>query len=841
MSAASLAWILSIAFLVCLGIGFLIGFWRGLKKTITSFILYMIGAIASFFITPLITNAVMGIHVSIAGVSGKLSDVIVNLLKQNHDIGLMIERNPNLEVFLQGLPYAIGNAIIFILLTTSMVTVIYGIYKLITMIFFRKKPQGVLNRTAGGLLGIVKTFVLLVFVFMPFAALIGVCDEITTAQNYYTEGQARPETSIKYGIIGDRLPERAVNVVKGFEGCVLTKICGIFGMDNALLDYYANVEVANQKVYIRQEVSNYYKAVDFAYQITSGEEVIYKNLDYNKISNIIDGVENGGMFQKVFAPLFREVIVDYNDYDIISGSSLVTEYSDVIDSVKATVEGLSDEEMCDYLASDIDNIYKAFNSLGQHGVIDDYNDLTDKSIKNIVQVCVSNENIDYFNEAIRKAFNVHLLQGAIVPTANKVIERTCSEKLDYIGVDTSSWGETEWNATADKIVAATSDFSVALNEIDYDVINDITILFDSTDDTDIDLALSKVGSGIDNLRATNLLKTSSNKPIIDKFLTQNKLILPSSPVEKIDGTMTTLSNYKKMFEFLSPSLTKLKQENIYNVIKNSSNAKQIIKSLAEKIMPETKKNLLSEILLPLYQVELTKEKIFDEKLSIISTELIDFSLLENYQDWKNDLKYISQAIRNLNQINMTIGGVNKTYLEVLLDGNQEAVLDDVTEANVEKVLKPILYAKSTKLAKKELINSVKAVLDEITSPASSTINIEAVTLTEGAAEDQTQEICNVFKKFISIKQSYSSGDSINDIDSEKLGLLLDVMQKNAYRTVLSSKTEEGLFKGAFINLVNTFKLENPTAVTYIESQKGVGYMSQANYPYIDFIEIMQMI
>lgn len=841
MSAASLAWILSIAFLVCLGIGFLIGFWRGLKKTVMSFILYMIGAIAAFFITPLITNAVMGIHVSIAGVSGKLSDVIVNLLKQNHDIGLMIERNPNLEVFLQGLPYAIGNAIIFILLTTSMVTVIYGIYKLITMIFFRKKPQGVLNRTAGGLLGIVKTFVLLVFVFMPFSALIGLCDEVTTAQNYYTEGQARPETNIKYGILGDRLPERAVNVVKGFEGCVLTKICGIFGMDNALLDYYANVEVANQKVYIRQEVSNYYKAVDFLYQVTSGEQVIYKNLDYNKIANTIDGVENGGMFKKVFAPLFREVIVDYNDYNILSGSSIVTEYGDIINSVKATVEGLSDEEMYNYLASDIDNVYKAFNAVGQHGVIDDLNNLTDKTVKNVVQVCVSNDNINHFNDAVRRAFNIHLLQGAIVPTTNKVIERTCPEYLDYIGVNTSSWGEENWNATADKIVAATSDFSVALNEVDYDVINDITVLFDSTDDTDIDLALSKIGSGIDNLRETNLLQTSSNKPIIDKFLTNNDLILPTSPVEKIDGTTTTLTTYKKMFEFISPSITKLKQENIYRTITESANAKDTIKAFAQKIMPETKKDLLSEILLPLYQIKLTKERVFDEKLSIITTDLIDLSLLNSYQDWKNDLKYISQAIRSLNQISMSTSEGNKTYLEILLDGNQNAVLDNITEANIEKVLKPILYAKSTKNTKKELISSVKAVLDEITSPASSTINIEAVTLREGAAEDQTQEICNVFKKFVSIKQSYNSGDSISDIDNEKLGLLLDVMQKNAYRTILASKTEEGLFKNAFINLVNTFKLENPTAVAYIESQKGAGYMNQSNYPYIDFIEIMQMI
>lgn len=837
MSADAIAWIASIAFLVILGIGFLIGFWRGLNKTVFSFILYFVAALVAFFITPVITKSIMGIKVTVAGETGNLSQIIVNILKRNSDINKLVTNNPKMALFLEGLPYAIVNTIVFIVFTISTIGVFYTIYKIIARIFFRNKSGKPVKRLTGGLLGIIKTFVLVVFVFMPFASLIGVCDELTTQENFYTSAQAMPETEAKYGVIGDRLPKNLVTVIKGVEGSMLTKVCGVFGLDDALFDYYANVEVENQKIYLRQEVSNYYKAIDFSYQILTNEDIVYKNLDYDKLSSIIDNIENGAMFKLVISPVMQEVIIDYQEYDILNSISLVSEFEDVINEIKGTLETLTEQEVYDYILNDVDNMFLAFRALGQNGVIDDVQNLSDKSAQNILTTITKSTNIQAVNNALKKIFSANVVQDTIVPLANKVIEKIGDENIDEIGVDTSSWTSENWDETSNKITGATEDLSVVLGEVNFSNISDVASLLEDESDANLTLALTKLGSFIDKILDIDLLKTTENESIFNGFLTNNNLSLPAGQVENRLGQMITISNYEDLFTFVAPSIEKVKAERLYTILTESETAKETILSLGQVVAKTGNENILSEILLPLYQIGFTKEKIFDQTLCTISNSVIDFSLLSSYSDWKSDLGYISSILSQMSK--NKIG--TKSYLSYVLDGDTKTILDDMNDAKIDAIIKPILYAKSTLQTKKDMIRSINDLLDEITNPALSAINIESVTLKEGHSEDQAQEICNVFKKFASISRTFSEGNTIEDIDKTALGLLLDTMQKNAYRVELSGKSEAGLFRGAFINLVNKIKNTNPAAVTVIENEKGAGYMNESNYKNVDFIEVMQII
>ena len=68
------------------------------------------------------------------------------------------------------------------------------------------------------------------------------------------------------------------------------------------------------------------------------------------------------------------------------------------------------------------------------------------------------------------------------------------------------------------------------------------------------------------------------------------------------------------------------------------------------------------------------------------------------------------------------------------------------------------------------------------------------------------------------------------------------MQQNAYRSTLSGKTDDGLFKNSFENLMNTIKLEYSDAVAYIETlPEYENYLDETNYPYIDFADLFAKI
>jgi len=117
MSSTLLGGIVTIGFVVILAVGFLIGMWRGLKRSTVNLVISVIGVIIAFFITPVITNAILGIKVMVDGSNSTLQQVIVELFKKDKDINAMMMANKNLEVFFMNLPSALVNVVVFIVIT----------------------------------------------------------------------------------------------------------------------------------------------------------------------------------------------------------------------------------------------------------------------------------------------------------------------------------------------------------------------------------------------------------------------------------------------------------------------------------------------------------------------------------------------------------------------------------------------------------------------------------------------------------------------------------------------------------------------------------------------------
>ena len=175
-----------------------------------------------------------------------------------------------------------------------------------------------------------------------------------------------------------------------------------------------------------------------------------------------------------------------------------------------------------------------------------------------------------------------------------------------------------------------------------------------------------------------------------------------------------------------------------------------------------------------------------------------------------------------------------------LGGDINSLVDSLTSADVDNILKPILYANVTSTLKDNIASEMESVINEILSPSSTSISFENITLVQGNAEDQADEICNVFKSFIQINETYQSGMTITDIDKVSLGLFMDSLQKNAYRVELYQKSEQGIFHDTFISLTNAIKDGYAEQIARSEELTQL-FNDPANYIQINFPYVFSLL
>lgn len=839
MSSTLIGWLFTIGFIVILAVGFLIGMWRGLKRSTVNLIISVIAAVIAFFITPLITDAVLGLKLVVDGENSTLKQILVELLRNDKDINAMMIANKNLEVFFSNLPSALVNVVAFIVVTAILQLVFYIIFKILAMTVFRIKEDEKKRSLLGGVVGLIKTCIVVMFAFMPLAGLTGMANNLLKTDNY---GFKTTQTSF----VEEKLPKNVENVIVGAENNMLIKMCGIFGLDNAMFDYYSTFEIDGEELTVREEVDEVYKVADFSYQISKADlnELDYVHLRYDKILKAVKQATESTLFKKVVADTAAELIINHAKYSFMD-LEIFKEYPDVFENINAELtEYVQRGRAYQFFQNDILETINSVKILGQSGIINDVLDLNDATIEEVANVITSDDNEKALSNALNRICNVKVVRHGLVTIADKALTKVSTE-LDKIDVSTKDWKEEDWDEFKTSIFNVVNNFGDVAGEVDlFRVIEKPTILLDKTENYNIDLISSKIGLLLDNIRSNRLLKNSEGKPIIDKLLDKHNLEIPENQVHSHVGDyLTTIDNYQEYFAFIKDSLLKLRDKDVYEIINNNTiSANEKIQRLANIISMEGNENLLSDIILPLYQVEPTKTLIIDELSSSLQSQLVDFASLSTYEDWKKDLKYISSMITVLNGLSND----SSSLLTLALNGDMNSVLETMTEENVEEVLKPILYAKSTSGIREKLFASIKTQLDDA-SGADSVISLQNVTFAEDNEEDQADEVIEIVKKLIDVDNAIEEGESLKTMNKLTLGSLLNTMRDNAYRKELAEKQQEGVFASAFVDLVDAFKQQYEEEIEYIETEPsildelGVNNLSQENYKNINYIQLLNKI
>ncbi len=836
MSSSLIGWLVTLLFIVILLSGFLVGFWRGLKRSSFNLILSVAGVLLALFIAGPITAKLLNIGIVYNGSKTPINDIILKMLYENETIANLVDGNPNLEVFFGGLPKAIFSAVVFLVITILFECLIYIIYKIFACIFLKYHEGQKKRKLLGGVVGLVKTFIVAVFAFMPLAGLIGLGSKLYKTTDYSIQTVNATTTTERPNLLKDKF-SAGEPIVKGLENNFYTKCCSMFGLDNALFDYLSAIKVDDEKVYIRRDVENIYDVVDFGYQLSQQgvKEVDYEKIKYDDLITPVEKMTDSALFKKVLSPTLADVIINYSQY-----SFFPEEYNDVYDAIGAHLNAYKqNNDVGDYFKNDIISAVKTVKELGANGTINEVLNLEKKDVKSIAVTLTSVNNFEPFEDAVENVLNMNLVRAGIKPIAQMVISKVI-EDVDDIGSSTDNYAETDWQNLSNAVVTIVKDFGALEKEIDvFQTLQDPTILLDKEANYNIKTIASSLGDLLDTVTGVKLLQNQEGKSVFNSYLEKYKVVLPEQAVKNGKGESVTIADYKGLLEFLSEPLVAIRDEGIYDLISQDGN---LLVKLSNIISQEGKSNLLNEILLPLYQIELTKDMVFDELIGKVPSGQLDLSLLTNYDMWDSDLKLISSLLKETGTLKFE--GQEDTCLQLVLDGSLDVVLDNMKETDVEKIVAPILNAVSTSPLRQTLFENLGTQIGDVLG-TSQTISTEDVTF---AGEDgQTDEIVEVIKSFLAINKLSSEGSTIKDMDKTTVANALETMKQNAYRVELSEKEEQGIFKDTFKNFVEKIKTDYATELAAIQAQPdlmerlGVANFDEENYHKINYSTLFELI
>ena len=826
--------ILNLLFVLILVIGFLLGIWRGLKKSAVSAAFSVVGVIVAFFVTPLITNAILGISINVDGTQVTLNQYIIDQLRSNPDIANLLANTPSFENFIANVPSAVANTVIFIVVTFLVELVLYIPYRIIASVCLKQKGQKK-YRWWGGAVGLVKAFVVAIFVFMPLSSLAGtatqideredifvaesVTDASTLAQDEPQEGEEGQESD---SLLSTVLPVEFVDVVYSIDNSAFGVLGGLVGLDNAMFDYLSKVDMENGNVYIRQELVNYFDAYNIFTQISN--EMQKENgksltqLNFEKIDKVIEGVLNGGLYRSVAVEVLTEVIVDYQNYSFMQNETFV-EYYPLFDSVGLSLKtNLSQniEGAIQYFSNDIKEIYSAFKTLATNGVLDQMRNLSEE--ESILDILTTKENVESLTIVVDDLFSMNMVRDGVTFVANKMLS-SLIEGVDEIAVDVKDWTEEKWYQLSSDIL---SMFEKAVKVIDQveisQVLEDLTSILQDKQ-LNISSLLSNLGGLIDSVRSIELFKNAEGNSILDQMLVEYGFTLPAEDeqIYNANGELVKISSYTDLLNLFVPSFEKLQKIDLFTKIEDSTDAKSLITYLAGEISKDNA--LLSTVILPLTQVEPAKSLITDLFAESVNSDLISIDANSyTYSDWKSELDSLTQILTTLNKKSSVEG---KTYLDLALDGDVSSILSNLgSDVTITDILSPVLTARSTDGLKKQVFQTIDTMLVDVVGTSENfgdleSLDFDTIFIKEGGIEDQTKEICNIFENVIEIYKDYTEATEgggnydLASMDKTMLGILADSIKANAYRVEIASQNGEenrpqnnGIFRTAFDNLYN---------------------------------------
>lgn len=845
MSAGAIIAIIDVVFVVLLGLGFLQGFLRGVKRSSLEFGLTVAGVIIVALITPVVTNAVLNINVS----GGTLQEMIIDALRSNADIASVLDTSKTTLELINKVPTLLVAAVVFLALNLTMRGIVYAVYKLISLVFKSKKKEKELglkrNRWAGGLISTVKMFLFVLVIFMPMTSLVKLAaqiipedtTEVSAAVEDGTGDSSTGDPSSEGGVL-DSLPSIVKNIVHGVNRSAFGVINGVGNIDDFMLDGVAKIEINGERISLRSEISNYYNFYTNMSTIINAEDLC--TVDWDAMDKAYEEVTTNPLYNDVVLNIVGELVSDYPT--IVKVIPSLEEYEGILKSVSDAIKAGSVEvefNFAEYFKPDIDKVYYTISGAGHAGYLAEV--VGKESLLDSITILVQKYDA-VLTGAINNVFDTNIVRDAISPALSVAFDKIATDpKLGDI-FDDANTEITDWTALKTQVksvvvsVGNINGLLKAQNVAIGDVTSDVMVVLKLKQNTTA--ILSQLGGMLDAIDGLEFMQSKTDG---EKLLPEILEAYEIGDLKDVQGE--SITTYKEAFEFVGPSIEKLASLDLYDDLSSETvSFNSILKKIATKLVSEKTETkystFMSDALLPLYKATAFKDKIFPMLIEgSKSTGVVDFSLLEvesnwaaSYANWASDLPHITIVITELENKEYAEG---QTMLDYMLTEKSDMnnVIKKLDDATIDKIMPSILTAKSMQPLRDQLAGIVVDSINGLTSgKATMTLNPESFT----GKDSQTSEFNAILKTFITIYNSAETLSGIGDIDSALLGQLLNQMKVNAYRKeIAGEEINKGVTRELFDALVAKLGSEYGIELT---TTFGV-----SNVYEIDFAKLMSFI
>ncbi len=274
MSAQMISLILSAIVAVFVVVGVLFGIGRGVKKSGVRLLWLVVWGVILFFLTGVITKAIVNMNIDWAHLSYKgsvahtpvdyLTLVVSDLAGANANADSIAKLAVALANMLMG-------SIIFALLFFAAKYIFYPAYALVARLVCGKrvkvkkgepKPQVNKHRVWGGVVGAVSGLLMSMLVTMPIVGYLNVAQKVDNA--------TKVSSSSGKGILTTRVGEPYTMAVDGYNKSAMKYIYRYTGMEflsNAIFGGLSKGTIDGDTIYLNKEVDQLTKAYDLGYGV----------------------------------------------------------------------------------------------------------------------------------------------------------------------------------------------------------------------------------------------------------------------------------------------------------------------------------------------------------------------------------------------------------------------------------------------------------------------------------------------------------------------------------------------------------------------------------------------
>lgn len=827
-----------VLFALIIGLAFLIGYKRGVKRSLLNLVVTFVMIVLAFAITPPVSNAILNISVNAGGTAKPLSQIIVDYLAQIEMVNDLINSSSSFATFLKAVPSLLMNIVVFYILYLIVRLLAFIVYKILQLIFMKtkdkdKKKIGLSKKSKlfGGLIGVAKGFAFIFLTLAPLTAVVGLVEDFGGATKSAFTSNANSETQSADSSDGlkttqellESAPKELTDAVSGYNKTPLGFFGSLFGLDNIVFDQLVKINVDGESIYLRQDILDYVTIyntyVELSRAIENPSSETLKNLDWERMDALMNKVFESGLIKGVVANLVGDYITSYDPEVNDLG-----EFSDIVIAYQTAIK---DKDIKEYLVGDLKKVYTSISVAGKEGLLDSLLFDKDSSSSDKVNGLLVAKNKEHIKTVVSYVLDMNLIKDGFSPILDLVVSKIDEDTFNF---NEPSTEVVDWNAFKEKTLSLVEDI-IDVNTLTTftDLISDPAILLESSKE-EVDALFTEVGELFENANNIGVLTDKDGNKIVDRLFINLELEnILSVQNENIDG-------YDDLLNYAKEPFKNLIDLEVYPLIKDGKSYEDICDHIAIKLKDglkieegvKTYSPIISDIILPLYKSDAFRDKFMEDILSISeSVEFIDFNSLEVYEDeeykfdksyanWALDLKYITALFTELKLVNVGSGETAKPLFDAIIKDKEDfsEILESISPADVSSIALPAFYAKSLTALVEDIFDNIESSVRGIAEDDSIVIDPASVTFEENNKEDQAVEIVKILEKLIEYMPE-GGYKSMVDLSKTELGIVLNLVKENAYRTNLSAKTEEGLFKDTFEKLYEQLKEDYPDVVDII--------------------------